>query len=1018
MPFHIVKYKTGWRVKDDNGNTYSNKPLTKKRARQQQKALYASESRKEFITGRGYAGYTDDEGNYHILMSGEGWFGDVWTKIKSVGRKVIGSVATAPLQIASDVLTTQQRQDYPPKVRDVLRQYGSGQVYDLLIMREPVQSYIDKALNVITLGKWNEAKRELNYDRLFHLSMIAFLSMPNGSKAQLKIEKNEVINITPNIKSHVGESIHVPVPCCITLGEMMKKAEEATGPGFFTYEAFNNNCQIFLLSILKANGLATRDIDSFIKQNAEELLKRLPSYTRPFAKAITGLAGVANRLMYGEGNMYMEAKGITGGRIYCGLKEKALPAGDRVGNRWECFKKGIGVGMMLESQKEPALEEMTLRQLGQEASKRGVKGYSRMNKQTLIDVLRPLRGGSLNTDGSWTGDFQQWKKAGSPGCGVNYVYNPDGTCFENCVETEQPFSCVVHDVGNAKREELNTYKDKAQIRTALQDGDNVRRALSLNQLKQDEEAAKRLTSTADVPPVPSWDSIRSVSSWDEIPKDYTGFAKMGTPKMNNIVYYRNGTVIRTGLTPGSQALNVDWNTVKQRWDKLQSSDRTRPGDFSTTRKDGSTTSYDSQGREIFDVAYHGSVKYLNSVEGRHIREADPYFEELYQRMLDNETRNLTDAQAQKKMKELEATFKKEENERYGKNQDIYSPEANFTLTDKNGRQQRVNKVRLRQDGGYDIQFANGSWEYQPGKDEWDCNEWTQGDDFRDYAVCGSEQRKKVAERKANEIRTQRDKQWDGMSGWEKFLNGVNVAGAITQDYVLPVASTIASLVPGGQAISTGLDLAGELTSALNQGQCRHYNECTDEMVENAKAQSLYHRTRGDTVAQQYLEDENWQKLLEGNTNVYGLLNDNINYGSRAGKFYATGEGKYVNSQPRITEPFRRQLKREGMTPEKYLGVVREIADEKGYDKRAIEFSDDPEKKLMIYDDDGNKVHFGAVGYGDFILWSKQEALGKVRNGYAEMKRRVFIKSHSKIKGDWKSDKFSPNSLALSILWDS
>lgn len=135
------------------------------------------------------------------------------------------------------------------------------------------------------------------------------------------------------------------------------------------------------------------------------------------------------------------------------------------------------------------------------------------------------------------------------------------------------------------------------------------------------------------------------------------------------------------------------------------------------------------------------------------------------------------------------------------------------------------------------------------------------------------------------------------------------------------------------------------------------------------------------------------------------------------------EGEEVEDEDELegsgAEPlsaFKKQLKREGIAPKKYLKVVREIANDEGYDGRAIEFSDDPEKKLMIYDDKGNKRHFGQVGYNDFILWSNREARGLVRAGYAEKKRLVFQKSHSKMRGDWKADKFSPNNLALRILW--
>jgi hypothetical protein len=82
----------------------------------------------------------------------------------------------------------------------------------------------------------------------------------------------------------------------------------------------------------------------------------------------------------------------------------------------------------------------------------------------------------------------------------------------------------------------------------------------------------------------------------------------------------------------------------------------------------------------------------------------------------------------------------------------------------------------------------------------------------------------------------------------------------------------------------------------------------------------------------------------------------------------------------------------------------------------LEFADDDEHKLMIYDDEGRVRKFGAVGYNDYILWSKKEAIGQAPRGYAEQKRRVFNRSHSKIPGDWKKDMFSPNNLALRILW--
>lgn len=327
MPFNIVKFKRGFRVEDDKGNAYSKSPMTKKRAREQQKALYASESERKHLSGSGYASYMDGNGKYHILLQGDGFFGDVWTKVKSTASNVISKVAPKIISTASKIVSKGVRNNYPPKARQTLAKYGNGTVYRIEIIREPIQSTINKALNFITAGKFNQAKKKFNYDNLFHLSMIAFVATPNGDKVPIKIEKNEVINITDKlvIKSDAkregvssglsqhssgqdAESIPVPVRQGLTLQQMMDTAQKEVGADFFKYDAFTNNCQNFIINILRANDLSTPKVETFVLQPVEGLLKELPSFTSPLASLVTNVAGVADRVIQGEG-MVLEAKG-------------------------------------------------------------------------------------------------------------------------------------------------------------------------------------------------------------------------------------------------------------------------------------------------------------------------------------------------------------------------------------------------------------------------------------------------------------------------------------------------------------------------------------------------------------------------------------------------------------------------------------------------------------------------------------------------------------------------------------
>jgi len=114
--------------------------------------------------------------------------------------------------------------------------------------------------------------------------------------------------------------------------------------------------------------------------------------------------------------------------------------------------------------------------------------------------------------------------------------------------------------------------------------------------------------------------------------------------------------------------------------------------------------------------------------------------------------------------------------------------------------------------------------------------------------------------------------------------------------------------------------------------------------------------------------------------------------------------------------FKAQLESDGYSCEKYLADARRRASSAGYDPSQLEFANDKFHKLAYYAPDGSVRKFGRVEYGDFLIYSHLEHMKKVAKGYALTKQRTFQNSHQKIKGKWRSDKYSPNNLALNILW--
>jgi hypothetical protein len=63
-----------------------------------------------------------------------------------------------------------------------------------------------------------------------------------------------------------------------------------------------------------------------------------------------------------------------------------------------------------------------------------------------------------------------------------------------------------------------------------------------------------------------------------------------------------------------------------------------------------------------------------------------------------------------------------------------------------------------------------------------------------------------------------------------------------------------------------------------------------------------------------------------------------------------------------------------------------------------------DKKYMVITPDDKLVHFGAIGYEDFTKHKDKE------------RRDAYLRRATKIKGNWKGNKYSPNNLAIHILW--
>ena len=100
----------------------------------------------------------------------------------------------------------------------------------------------------------------------------------------------------------------------------------------------------------------------------------------------------------------------------------------------------------------------------------------------------------------------------------------------------------------------------------------------------------------------------------------------------------------------------------------------------------------------------------------------------------------------------------------------------------------------------------------------------------------------------------------------------------------------------------------------------------------------------------------------------------------------------------------------GIDPHAYLEEARRKARAAGLAWRLLGWAEDDTHKLQIPNEEGRLIQFGAAGMGDHILYSL------MKDKSAAKHRRAYRARATKIKGDWWRDRYSPGSLALTILW--
>ena len=202
------------------------------------------------------------------------------------------------------------RNYYSRAIQTFLHHHGHKHIETLIISRDPIPKILQKTLK--TFGGISP------YDKLFHLRLIG--TTMDGVK--FMIEKNQNLNIGKKITGITkhNETIPINLNNTMPLSEFLNNGLQLMGvKKYFSYSV-TNNCQVYIKSLLIANGYHNSKFIEFVKQDTRSIFKDKP-ILRKFVNTLTDVAGRSEilfnggKLLYNTNNMNTITLNLTNAQI-------------------------------------------------------------------------------------------------------------------------------------------------------------------------------------------------------------------------------------------------------------------------------------------------------------------------------------------------------------------------------------------------------------------------------------------------------------------------------------------------------------------------------------------------------------------------------------------------------------------------------------------------------------------------------------------------------------------------------
>lgn len=198
-------------------------------------------------------------------------------------------------------ITKTDLSNYPNSAKKTMETLGNLPVESAEIVRTPISKVLSKFINLLSAGKFEQASKDAGYDKLFHLQLVLNVVDKNGNRKKVAIQKTERVQVDGSLTGVTAETEYLNISIGnkkFTPNEMLEKTRKRIGDrDFFGYDSFKNNCQNFILNLLRSEGLAGTKETKFLYQDTKAIAEKIPSLSKKIMNFTTDAGNVFSKVM-------------------------------------------------------------------------------------------------------------------------------------------------------------------------------------------------------------------------------------------------------------------------------------------------------------------------------------------------------------------------------------------------------------------------------------------------------------------------------------------------------------------------------------------------------------------------------------------------------------------------------------------------------------------------------------------------------------------------------------------------